>query len=134
MISYCHIWSYCSPLRIIISILAVTLQPFAGSCLDHIKVNSIANIQTDGGDVLVRSDSFKPGQGFQWSIPANATFRLTATQNADFKRNSLAELLAAKATKDVVYLQLSFVSTNTFQIEKVAVGASTLGLECTNYP
>lgn len=116
-----------------LALLSLSTYSFGGSCNDHIKLNSIANIQTDGADVLVRSDSFLKGSTISWAIPTNSTFRLSGTSNTDFRKNSLAALLTAKSTGETVYLQISYVSAYTFQIEKVSVGASTIGLECGTY-
>jgi hypothetical protein len=99
-----------------------------------LKINSIANIQIDGGDILLRANSFTKDQNFSWpSIPANSTFRIGATQDADFKKNSLAALLTAKTTGEIIYLQVSNVSPYAYQIEKVSVGESTIGLDCSTY-
>jgi hypothetical protein len=75
----------------------------AGSCADHIKLLEIANIQSDGGDFLIRSNNFKVGSGFGWRAPCSSTFRISASQNTDFKRNPLSEMLTAKAESEVVY-------------------------------
>jgi hypothetical protein len=106
----------------------------AGSCADHIKFAEISNIQTEGGEILVRSANFKLGQSFQWSVPGGSTFRITSSQNAEFKKNALVQLITAKTFSETVHIQVSYVGPSLFQIEKISVGESTLGLECSSYP
>ena len=118
-----------------ISALLTASYCFAGSCANHLRINSIANIQIDGGDILLRANSFTKGQNFNWpTIAANSTFRIQSTQDMDFKKSALAALLTAKSTGEVAYLQVLSVSTNVFQIEKVSIGESTMGLDCSAYP
>lgn len=110
----------------------------AGSCNDHIRINSIANIQADGPDVLMHAESFNLGNTFSVgsytasTFPAWSTFRLAASQNSDFKKNTLSILLAAKASKETIYIQVSYISPAVFQIEKIAEGNSR-GLDCSSY-
>lgn len=110
----------------------------AGSCNDHIRINSIANIQTDGVEVLLRGESMNAGSSFSLggytpqTLPSYSVFKLTANQNADFKKNSMSILLAAKASKETIYIQVSYLSPASFQIEKVAEGNGR-GLDCQTY-
>jgi hypothetical protein len=113
----------------------------AGNCASYVKLNAIANIQTDGDDVLVRSSSFQIGSDATYSFNINGattlnsyvTFRIEGARSADFKKNSLATLLSAKAMGEIVYLQLYYISQNVYGIDKAAIGPSALGLECLSY-
>lgn len=129
---------------LLLCVICLLQSAFAGSCADHIKILNIANIQTDNSNIMVRSDSYKPGSGFAPMLngvvyplsgtPTANIFLLQASQDPNFVKNSMSELLNAKSTGEIVYLQVTPVSPYCYQILKVALGASSAGLDCTNYP